>query len=386
MHAGAATVAWWLAALALAAARGGPADREQALSRLQEVFGLPGRDARPHGRHEAPPQFMTELYDAVAGPSGLARGSSPYDAEVVRSFIERDNSHEQFFFFNITGLDPGERVLEAELHLFRVRAPPKEAHRVFPSSPDCLLHVYQVLDSSALSQPDLQRLLSVHYISRGGSGWLVVNVKQAVLDWVGGRRPNLGLLVVASDVFGQPVALSVARRGRHYGSKQPVLVLFDDYGRRPPETSASGSGPGPADKERAAGWRARRSLSVSTEESPRGESPRAPDNINSSVPECSRYPLYVNFSEIGWDSWIVAPEGYMAHQCKGPCDFPLGQGQAPTNHATVQSIMHELKEGVAKPCCVPTSLASFAVLYLDDQMNVVLKKYEDMVAEGCGCQ
>jgi len=60
---------------------------------------------------------------------------------------------------------------------------------------------------------------------------------------------------------------------------------------------------------------------------------------------------------------------------------------APTNHATVQSIINELNltPGLTRPCCVPTTLLPISLLYYDDQDNVVLKQYVDMVAETCGC-
>jgi len=38
---------------------------------------------------KVPPQFMMELYNAIADPSGVTRGRNPYNAKVVRSFVER---------------------------------------------------------------------------------------------------------------------------------------------------------------------------------------------------------------------------------------------------------------------------------------------------------
>lgn len=102
---------------------------------------------------------------------------------------------------------------------------------------------------------------------------------------------------------------------------------------------------------------------------------------------CDRHELYVDFEEIGWSDWIISPKGYHAYHCKGECPFPLGQNQKPTNHATVQSIVHALKIGknVGTPCCVPNKLYSISLLYFDDHENVILKQYDDMVADSCGC-
>lgn len=103
---------------------------------------------------------------------------------------------------------------------------------------------------------------------------------------------------------------------------------------------------------------------------------------------CRRVPLFVDFDEIGWSGWIISPRGYNAYHCKGSCPFPLGVGLRATNHATVRSIMHTLKlpgEDVGAPCCVPDRLQSISLLYFDDEENVVLKQYDDMVALSCGC-
>lgn len=102
---------------------------------------------------------------------------------------------------------------------------------------------------------------------------------------------------------------------------------------------------------------------------------------------CQRIPLFVDFEEIGWAGWIISPRGYNAYHCKGSCPFPLGESLRATNHATVQSIMHALKlsSDVNTPCCVPDQLQSISLLYFDDEENVVLKQYDDMVAVGCGC-
>jgi bone morphogenetic protein 2/4 len=88
--------------------------------------------------------------------------------------------------------------------------------------------VYQVLDEQQLGSPDTHRLLSSHLVGAHSHGWEVFNVKEAVLDWTEGRRPNKGLLVMTSTLFEQSVEVQFARRNEHHNSKQPILVLFDD--------------------------------------------------------------------------------------------------------------------------------------------------------------
>lgn len=121
----------------------------------------------------------------------------------------------------------------------------------------------------------------------------------------------------------------------------------------------------------------------------RSRRPRASSSVMplDSSQHCQRISLFVDFEEIGWSGWIVSPKGYNAYYCKGSCPFPLGQTMKPTNHATVQSIINALKlvKGIETPCCVPDKLFSINLLFFDDDENVVLKQYNDMVAGSCGC-
>lgn len=111
-------------------------------------------------------------------------------------------------------------------------------------------------------------------------------------------------------------------------------------------------------------------------------------SVRQNVTECSRHELYVDFKEIGLSSSIIAPLGYSAFHCKGICESPLSQDQQPTNHATIQGIVHKmgLVKGVERPCCVPTKLLGTTILFYDDNENVILKVYQDMIADRCGCR
>jgi hypothetical protein len=102
---------------------------------------------------------------------------------------------------------------------------------------------------------------------------------------------------------------------------------------------------------------------------------------------CRRHNLYVNFEEVGWTDWIVAPPGYDAFYCHGECSFPLAAHLNTTNHAVIQTLMNAMNEGgVPKACCVPTELSSISILYVDEDSKVVLKNYKDMAVQGCGCR
>ncbi|XP_068120009.1 growth/differentiation factor 5 [Hyperolius riggenbachi] len=109
-------------------------------------------------------------------------------------------------------------------------------------------------------------------------------------------------------------------------------------------------------------------------------------NKNSKA-RCSKKPLHVNFKDMGWDDWIIAPLEYEAYHCEGLCEFPLRSHLEPTNHAVIQTLMNSMDpESTPPTCCVPTRLSPISILYIDSANNVVYKQYEDMVVESCGCR
>ncbi|XP_022079532.1 growth/differentiation factor 10-like [Acanthaster planci] len=103
---------------------------------------------------------------------------------------------------------------------------------------------------------------------------------------------------------------------------------------------------------------------------------------------CSRHPMFVSFDTIDWDGYVIAPTGYNAFYCAGDCRFPLSKTDNPSNHATIQSVMSVAgtQTKIPPPCCVPEKMTSLSILFLDENDNVGLKNYRNMVVESCGCR
>lgn len=100
--------------------------------------------------------------------------------------------------------------------------------------------------------------------------------------------------------------------------------------------------------------------------------------------KCSKKPLKINFDEVGWSSWIIAPHSYYANYCSGECTWPISDTQNSTNHAIIQAIYHSVGRVVPKSCCAPIKLARMAILYQLDGI-VQMRQYDDMIIEACGC-
>ncbi|XP_005814119.1 inhibin beta A chain-like [Xiphophorus maculatus] len=102
---------------------------------------------------------------------------------------------------------------------------------------------------------------------------------------------------------------------------------------------------------------------------------------------CCKRQFYVNFKDIGWSDWIIAPSGYHANYCEGECPTHTS-GSALSFHSAV--ISHYRLRGYApfqnsKSCCVPTRLRAMSMLYYNEEQKIVKKDIHNMIVEECGC-
>ncbi|CBY35558.1 unnamed protein product [Oikopleura dioica] len=103
--------------------------------------------------------------------------------------------------------------------------------------------------------------------------------------------------------------------------------------------------------------------------------------------KCQRKSLHIDFSEIGWNSWIIEPKSFDAFYCAGQCGYHEMLSSKKSNHAFLQSIMNRYEPEVPLPCCVPDKLAPLSILYNEESsQHVVLKVYPNMSVLSCSCR
>ena len=101
---------------------------------------------------------------------------------------------------------------------------------------------------------------------------------------------------------------------------------------------------------------------------------------------CHLERMYVNFEEIGYDSWIINPKGYPAGHCVGTCDFPFHRLSV-SPHGVIQSQMNShYSAQFQKPCCVPIKLGPISLLYIEKNSLTYKYNYEGMQVLECGCR
>lgn len=410
---------WWLLRLlAVAAAAAqvvGAATPAEVEAQLLTVLGM---KRRPRGAAREIPDHMIKLYEAQSGlafetTSFPSAGRHTGSANTLRSLAcsrdsltVRPDKSRTVLRFDLSGWPRAEETLKAaelRLHLTSsssgggcstaashsnevtatsVRSP-RQRRQLFS------LSVLELL-SARRGEPPRLRLLDTRRLDRADAvvseGWYSLDVLPAVERWRASTGSPLdGTLVLeirpvkndgdrsGDGGVGGPTTVSDDERTKGeptWSIQHPSVLLYTDDGRGIPTrvrrnanaAAASGSKHSKRKHKRKNGARGR-------------------DRI------CKRHQLYVDFQDVGWNDWIVAPPGYHAYFCHGECPFPMADHLNSTNHAIVQTLVNSVNpSAVPRACCVPTDLSPISMLYLDEYDKVVLKNYKDMVVEGCGCR
>uniref|UniRef100_A0A3Q3R148 Bone morphogenetic protein 4 n=1 Tax=Monopterus albus TaxID=43700 RepID=A0A3Q3R148_MONAL len=349
---------------------------------LLHMFGL---KRRPRPSRSTPvPRYLLDLYRLQSGEAEEAGGAgghaisfdyperSASRANTVRGFHHEGiflNIPETFksttplrFLFNLSSVPEDELLSSAELRLYRHKIDEAVSDTVSDEQGLHRINVYEVLKPPRPGQL-ITQLLDTRLVRHNMSHWESFDVSPAVLRWTRERLPNYGLAVEVLHLSqtrrhqGRHVRISRSLHqepGEDWEQVRPLLVTFGHDGKGHPLTRRTKRSPKQRGRKR---------------------------NRN-----CRRHALYVDFSDVGWNDWIVAPPGYQAYYCHGECPFPLADHLNSTNHAIVQTLVNSVNNNIPKACCVPTELSAISMLYLDEHDKVVLKNYQEMVVEGCGCR
>ncbi|XP_061459494.1 growth/differentiation factor 6 [Rhineura floridana] len=356
-----------------------------------------------------PHEYMLSLYrtSSIAEKLGINATffQSSKAANTITSFVDRGRDdlspsalRRQKYLFDVSTLSDKEELVGAELRLFR-KAPGDH----FSKAQTGLAHLQvlpclsdRLLDSRTL---DLQEAASAPV---GGGGWEVFDVWQALQPhqpWKKQQQQQQLCLelraVVGTRIQAQQQLIDLRSLGLGRGTRpqqeKALLVVFTKsrqknlFAELRQELEAQQQSAHALSQESRAtvklhfkSRRMRRTAYNNRHGKRHGKKARL---------RCSKKALHVNFKELGWDDWIIAPLEYEAYHCEGVCDFPLRSHLEPTNHAIIQTLMNSMDPGSTPPsCCVPTKLTPISILYTDAGNNVVYKQYEDMVVESCGCR
>ncbi|KAF3845016.1 hypothetical protein F7725_008179, partial [Dissostichus mawsoni] len=315
---------------------------------LLHMFGLKKRP-RP-SRSATVPRYLLDLYRLQSGEAEEA-GAHNISFEYPERSASRANTvrgfhHEEHmervddvdygeitplrFLFNLSSIPEDELLSSAELRLYRHQIDEAIADAFSDTQGLHRINVYEVLKPPRPGQL-ITQLLDTRLVRHNASRWESFDVSPAVLRWTREGLPNYGLAIEVQHLNQTPrhqgrhvrVSRSLHREpGEDWEQLRPLLVTFGHDGKGHPLTRRTKRSPKQRGRKR---------------------------NRN-----CRRHALYVDFSDVGWNDWIT--------------------------------LVNSVNNNIPKACCVPTELSAISMLYLDEHDKVVLKNYQEMVVEGCGCR
>uniref|UniRef100_A0A8C3GBI9 Growth differentiation factor 2 n=1 Tax=Cyclopterus lumpus TaxID=8103 RepID=A0A8C3GBI9_CYCLU len=337
-----------------------------------------------------PPQFMMELYNKYASDS-----SANPQSDVIRSFTVQDiplsvtngTKSKHRLQFNVS-LPNHEKITTAELQLFFF---PEARSRVHSHISKATIKVYQVDYNDFTSTT---QLLVGKEVTGLESTWETFDVTTAIQSWTkSGHGATVFDVVVDRKNCG-------ASKGGEEGAgclnmsvsvgdntSAALIVFSDELGSRRRETKKELKEMILHEEETilhsGADWNKGDQLS---NEIPDVQHPRRPKR-KAEGEYCQRTSLKVNFRDIGWNSWIVAPPEYDAFECRGLCYHPLTDESTPSKHALIQTLMNIRNPKKANmACCVPIKLDPITVMYLENGRITIRYLYEEMKVAECGCR
>ncbi|XP_028274153.1 bone morphogenetic protein 10-like [Parambassis ranga] len=413
-------------------------DAQSFLSQFLSTLNL--TKLRPHTRplavHKEPPEYMLELYERFAND----RTAVP-SANIVRSFKNEDSSPYSVrargvrihpLLFNIS-IPHHEHLRIAELRLFTLVWKAQRPYSGF----DCKVTIYKIHDSviwttemgkegrgrdkeEVVETRDLEELVTKHMYAKDNS-WVSFDLTHVVSIWrksgCATHRLEVHIASVGSkeeeeeeeeEGFTVEGVVEIDIDRSLDGKNNAVMILFSDDQSRDhkqdkqelnlmikhendlPENMVRGQQPlwghvNPNNRHTYQDEQDQQSLMQLQSNLIYDTPPRVRRNVKSE--SCKRTPLFVNFKDIGWDTWIIQPLGYEAYECNGVCKPPLTSEVSPTKHAMVQTILSfKSPERTSPACCVPTKLEPISLLFHDNGVVTFEHKYEGMVVAECGCR
>ncbi|XP_076822323.1 bone morphogenetic protein 10-like [Clavelina lepadiformis] len=343
------------------------------------------------------PQYMLDLFEKFENDPMMEPTSN-----IVRSFFnqatEKDKKayHDNYLvcterlsadicprihhlIFDVTSIPDHERVTMAELRLYKIVERDRRKYIGLDRKVE-IAELKRTLLSNGTTANLRRNVLDSRRIIGRTSGWETFFITQAIRRWVKDKKTPIHELEIYIENISTGSDENVIEFEQNSKTiNEPLLILFSDdvskhhrlerqeeleellnHARKKPKTT-SGS-----NRHQMQNILSRRRRSVNQ--------------------PCHLEPMYVNFADIGYDSWIAGPAGYSAGHCVGTCSFPYNNiGVSP--HAAIQTFMHrQSPTHYKRPCCVPTKLGPIPLLYFEKHALAYKHRYEGMKVLKCGCR
>ncbi|CAG9861788.1 unnamed protein product [Phyllotreta striolata] len=113
---------------------------------------------------------------------------------------------------------------------------------------------------------------------------------------------------------------------------------------------------------------------------------RAIDCSEDSGNQCCKQRFYVSFKALGWDDWVIAPQGYYANYCRGDCSHHRTPDTYVTYHThVIEEVRKTQHLSGMTPCCAPLKFSSMSLIYYGPDSTIIKRDLPKMVVDECGC-
>lgn len=264
-------------------------------------------------------------------------------------------------FFNLNVKQPSAPTEElfiqnAELKMYKKNVRPNNLLEKKNVNKEIRVDLFQIVKFKN-NDEYLRKLVDSRRVKLDSSGWETFDVTGAVKDWIEGSVTNYGFELSSesqniSDVLDFELTSSLDAQHKS-DSKSPLIHVYS--------------------KNKPILKRIRRDSDIVKRDC----------TLEEGETRCCRYKWYISFKDIGWNDWIIAPEGYEGHYCAGSC--PRWYKTANT-FTTIKSILHSNNPDIIPPpCCVATELSPLTILHLNQENEWQFSEHKDMKVGDCRC-
>lgn len=264
-------------------------------------------------------------------------------------------------------------VKSATLKLFKREVRPQNLLPSDMIDRSIRIEIYQIVQLSADHETPgeirhLRRSIDSRLVSLDKSSWEEFDVSRAVQDWIRDPSSNFGLEITCDNryrmeqllefTFWSPAVADKAYHHHHHrlqSNQLPALNVLT--------------------QEKRILGRQKRTASASLEQN---------DCLQGDGEErCCRFPLTINFTDIGWGDWVIAPLSYQAYYCEGSC--PRNYKVA-HRYARIKSIMRDLNPSTPLSVnCLATRMGHLHIAHFNSNNEQVVSVFENMFPEQCMC-
>ncbi|KAL5016031.1 hypothetical protein ScPMuIL_005620 [Solemya velum] len=269
-------------------------------------------------------------------------------------------------YFNVDLQQPSNPTEElfiknAELKMYKKNVRPNNLLNKKNVDKEIRIDVYKIVELRD-NGDYLRKLVDSRRVKLDSKGWETFHVTDAVKDWIEGSENNYGFELTSesqniTDVLDFELTNSPDTPQNSEvnvsDSKSPIIHIYS--------------------KNKPILKRIRRDSDIVKRDC----------TIEEGETRCCRYKWYISFKDIGWDQWVIAPEGYEGHYCAGSC--PRWYKTANT-FSNIKSILHlNNPDVIPPPCCVATELSPLTILHLNEENDWQFSEHKDMNVEDCKC-